>query len=83
MISENLSLDMLFDCTREHNLLEVTAFEHKTLGIVLVGDSHHILLDNRSSIQFGSHLVTCGTDDLHSALPCLMIGLCTDEGRQE
>ena len=68
MISEDFSLDMLFYGTRKNDLLKVTAFEHKTLGIVLVSDSHHILLDNRSCVEFGSHIVACGTDDLHTAL---------------
>ena len=48
-----------------------------------MSDSHHILLDNRSGIQFGSHIMTCGTDDLHTSFPCLMIGLGTDECRKE
>ena len=48
-----------------------------------MGDACHVLLNDRPCVQFGSDVVTRGSDNLHTALPCLVIGFGTDEGWQE
>jgi len=69
--------------TAEDYLLEVPALGDKTLGGILMGDTDNILFDDRTRIKIGSHIVAGGTDNLHSPLEGLMIGLCADEGREE
>ena len=83
VVGEHLALDVLLDCTGEDYLLQVLALEYEGLGGVLVGDAYHVLFDDGACIQFGGHVVTGGTDNLHSSLVCLMIWLGADEGWQE
>ena len=68
---------------REHNLLQILSFEHQTLRRIFVRDSRYILLDDRACIKIGRHVVAGSSDDLHTALVSLMIGLGTDKGGQE
>ena len=83
LVGENLALDVFGDGPREYNLLQVLSLVNETFGRVLVADARHVLLDDRSRIEFGGHVVAGGTDDFHAPRPCLMVGLGTDEGGEE
>ena len=43
-------------------------------------DADDLLLDDRALIEFFRDKMGGGSDDLHAALPSLMIGLGTDKG---
>lgn len=51
--------------------------------IVGVVHTDHVLLDDRTGIEFGGHVVAGGADQLHAAGERLVIGAGTDERRQE
>ena len=46
-------------------------------------NTHYILFDNRTGIQFRSHIMTGCTDNLHTSLKCGMIRLCSHKCRKE
>lgn len=48
-----------------------------------MGDANDILMNDRSLVQLGGHVMTRGTDELHPALVRLMVGLCADKCREE
>ena len=48
-----------------------------------MGHATHILLDDRTLIQFTGDVVGGGADNFYAALFRLMIGLGADEGRQK
>ena len=83
MVGQYLALDVLGHGAGEHDFLQVAAFEHQAFGGVLVGDAHHVLLDDGAGVELARHVVACRTDDFHTALPGLMVGLGAYEGGEE
>ena len=83
MISQNLVLDMLLHCTREHYLFQILTLEHKCLRGILMRYAHHVLLYDRTCVELGSNVVARSTYNLHTPLVCLVIWLGTYKGRQE
>ena len=74
---------MLGDGAREDDFLEVFAFEGEALGGVLMADARYILVDDGTGIKLGRDIVAGGTDNLHAALPGLVVGFGAHEGGQE
>ena len=83
LVGEDFAVDVFADGSRKDNLFEVFAFVDEVGWCVLVGDAHDILLDDGTCVELGGHIVAGGSDNLHAALPCLMVGLGADEGGEE
>lgn len=62
-----LSLQMIPDRPRKHDLLQVTAFADEVIYRVAMVYRNHILLDDWSLVKLLSHVVTCCPNDLHAA----------------
>ena len=74
---------MLLDGPRKHYLFQIAAFFDEIIDGVLVRDPDHILFNDRPGVKIGCHVMACGSDQFHSSLIGLMIGLGTDECREE
>ena len=83
LVGEDLAVDVFAHGAREDYLLEVFSLHDEVGRGVLVGDADDVLLDDGACVEFGGHVVAGGTDDLHAALPCLVVGFGTDEGGEE
>ena len=74
---------MLFNGAREDNLFEVASFFYKVVDGIFMGDTHDVLLDDGTGIEFGGHVVTCGTNELHTAFVGFVIRFGSDECGEE
>ena len=74
---------MLLYGTREDNLLQILSFIYKVFDRVFMSDTHHVLFDNRTCVQFGRYIMTGCTDNLHPSLESGMVRLRTYERRKE
>ena len=83
MIRKYLSLDMLCHGAGKHDFLQILTFQHQTLRRILMGYASHILVDNRTGIEFCRNIMACRSDYFHAALPCLMIRFRANESRKE
>lgn len=68
---------------RQHLRLDRRSLLCQLLGVHAVVDSGDLLLDNGAFVEIGRDNVCRGTDNLDSAVESLVVGLCTDEARQE
>ena len=74
---------MFFHGAGKHNFLQILTFVDEALHRIFVCDACHILLDNRTCVKLGSHIVRRCTDNLHTSLKGLVVWLCTYECWQE
>ena len=76
-------LDVPPYCTGQHDLLEVSTFLYQISHLVAMGDADDVLLDDRTVVQGGSHVVAGGPNELHPTLESAMLGTSTTERREE
>src|SRR5512135_132761 len=69
--------------TRQHCLFDVAAITHQVVYRVAMVDAHGILLDDRPGVQFFGNVMASRADEFDAAQVGLMVGLGTDERRQE
>lgn len=74
---------MLLYRTGQYNLLKITSLLHEVGNSILMGYAGDILLDYRSGIKIGGHIMACGADELDSTVISRMIRLCTDKCREK
>ncbi len=67
----------------EHRPLDVPAQGHQILGALGVRDADDVLLDDRSGIEVGGHVVAGGADELYAAGVGLVVRTGADETGQE
>lgn len=59
---------------RQNNSLDVASDAAQIVAAVAMADTDDVLFDDRSFIEFGSHIVSRGSDQLDSPLVSLLIG---------
>ena len=74
---------MLLYRTRKNNFLQIFSLVYQILHRIFMCNAYNILLDNRSCIQFRSHIMTGGTNNLHATLKSCMIRFGTHKRRQK
>lgn len=82
-IEEDFSLGNQLYGGGQHIALYVASLARQLLRAQSMVHSDHVLLNNWSLIQIAGHEMSSGTDDLDTAIICLVVGLGTLEGGQE
>src|SRR5690348_15306520 len=67
----------------EHNAFEVAAFANQVVHRIAVRNSHDVLFNDGPVIEDIGHVMTGSANELHSPFESPMIGLASDERRQE
>ena len=67
----------------EDYFFQVAALADQVLHGVLVGNAHHLLLDDGSIVEHFGDIVAGGADQFHAPLKRLVIGPRANEGRQK
>lgn len=74
---------MFFDSVREDYFFDIAAFVYDAFDRIAVRYAGYILLDYGAGIEVVGDVVAGGSDELDTPLKCCVIGLSTNEGRQE
>ena len=80
-VDQNSILHMPTYRPRKHNFFKVTSFANQIVDRVAMGNANDILFNDGAVVEHFGHIVAGGTDQLHSALKRLVIGLRADERR--
>src|SRR3546814_20603808 len=69
-------LKMILNRPRKHASLDVPAFANQIFGRIGMGDSFHILMDNRSLIEIRCHIMCRCSEHFYAPLMGLVLGFC-------
>src|SRR5271169_3417869 len=82
-VEQNAILHMPPDGARQNDLLDIPSLLHQVIDGVAVINPNHVLFDDGAIIEHLRNVVSGSADQLHAALEGLMVGLGSDERRQE
>src|ERR1700694_3374235 len=82
-VEQHPVLDVPTHGTGEHNLFQIAAFLQQVVKRITVRDAHHILLDDRTVVEYLGDVMTGRADQLHTPRESLVIGLSANKSGQK
>jgi hypothetical protein len=73
-VQKHSVLDVVFDCARQSNGLDIAPYGHKIIDFMSVINALHRLLDDRPFIQFAGDVVCRRADEFDAALVRFVVG---------
>src|ERR1700674_3120791 len=82
-VEQHPVLDVPTHGTGEHNLFQIAAFLQQVVKRITVRDAHHVLLDDRTVVEYLGDVVAGRADQLHPPCERLVIGFGANESGQK
>jgi hypothetical protein len=82
-MDEDAVFDVVANAPSKSEALTVASEANQVLGVVVMFDARDLLLDDGAGVQVFRGIVAGGADELHAPFERPLVGVCSDESRQE